>query len=72
MKKQPLKDLVPILAQIEHINCLGKSTWYEVVYYSNNNWHSYAGSKTFTDGEKVINWRYCEDLMKNENNKKKT
>ena len=27
-------ELEPVLAKIEHINELGKSTWYEVVYYS--------------------------------------
>jgi len=36
----------PILAKIEHINDLGKSKWYEVVYYDDG-WYSYAGSKTF-------------------------
>ena len=39
----------PILAKIEHINDLGKSKWYEVVYYDDG-WYSYAGSKTFEDG----------------------
>jgi hypothetical protein len=50
----------PILAKIEHINDLGKSKWYEVVYFDGN-WRCYAGSSTFKDGEKVIKWRYCKD-----------
>jgi len=54
-------QLDPVLAQIEHINDLGKSTWYEVVYFDEKNWRSYAGSDTFKDGEKVVKWRYCKD-----------
>jgi len=50
----------PVLAKIERINSLGKSTWYEVVYYYKY-WRSYNGSTTFQDGEKVVNWRYCKD-----------
>ena len=50
----------PILAKIEHINDLGKSTWYEVVYFDKH-WRCYAGSDTFKDGEKVVKWRYCKD-----------
>ena len=52
----------PILAKIEHINDLGKSKWYEVVYYDEG-WHSYAGSKTFQDGEQVVEWKYCKDCL---------
>lgn len=54
--------LEPVLAKIEHINSLGKSTWYEVVYYDKY-WRCYAGSSTFNDGEKVIKWRYCKDCF---------
>lgn len=53
-------ELEPVLAKIEHINSLGKSSWYEVVYFDGN-WRCYAGSRTFKDGEKVIEWRYCKD-----------
>jgi len=53
----------PILAKIEHINDLGKSKWYEVVYYDDG-WHSYAGSKTFQDGEQVVEWNYCKDCLR--------
>jgi hypothetical protein len=56
------KQLLPIIAKIEHINDLGKSEWYEVVYYDNG-WYSYAGSKTFQDGEKVVEWKYCKDCL---------
>ena len=62
-KKTP-KECRPVLAKIEQINYLGKSTWYEVVYYDDK-WYSYSGSKTFQDGEKVIDWKYCEDIFKN-------
>jgi len=55
-------DLEPVLAQIEHINDLGKSKYYEVVYYYEK-WNSYSGSKTFQDGEKVVNWKYCNVLL---------
>jgi hypothetical protein len=53
-------ELKPVLAKIDHINSLGKSTWYEVVYYDKH-WRCYAGSDTFKDGEKVVKWRYCKD-----------
>jgi len=57
-------ELEPVLAKIEHINSLGKSTWYEVVYYSDKRWSSYQGSSTFQDGEKVLKWKYCRELFK--------
>lgn len=56
-------ELEPILAEIEHINDLGKSTWYEVVYFDGN-WRCYAGSKTFKDGERVIKWKYAKDCLR--------
>ena len=52
----------PILAKIEHINDLGKSYWYEVVYYYEK-WRSYTGSKTFEDGEQVVKWKYAKDCL---------
>ena len=55
-------QLEPVLAQIEHINDLGKSKWYEVVYFDKN-WRSYEGSKTFEDGEKVVKWKYAKDCL---------
>ena len=55
-------ELDPILAEIEHINSLGKSKWYEVVYFDDT-WHSYFGSDTFNDGERVVKWKYCKDCM---------
>ena len=55
-------QLEPVLAEIEHINDLGKSKWYEVVYFDEN-WRSYAGSKTFQDGEQVVKWKYCKDCL---------
>lgn len=55
--------LEPVLAKITHINELGKSAWYEVVYYSVDGWQSYYGSETFEDGEKVSEWKYCADIF---------
>lgn len=55
-------QLESVLAEIEHINDLGKSKWYEVVYFDEN-WQSYVGSKTFQDGEKVIRWKYAKDCL---------
>lgn len=55
-------NLESVLAKITHQNSLGLSQWYEVVYYDNK-WCSYSGSKTFEDGERVIAWKYCKDLI---------
>jgi hypothetical protein len=55
-------ELEPVLAEIEHINDLGKSKWYEVVYYDGS-WCCYSGSNTFKDGEKVVKWKYCKDCL---------
>lgn len=55
-------QLEPVLAEIEQINDLGKSKWYEVVYFDEK-WRSYADSKTFQDGEKVIRWKYAKDCL---------
>lgn len=52
-----------ILAKITHQNDLGLSQWYEVVYYADGKWCSYSGSKTFEDGEKVVEWKYCKELL---------
>jgi hypothetical protein len=54
---------VPVLANICHINCLGCSKWYEVVYHDKHKWRSYANSKTFTDGERLVEWKYAEDCF---------
>ncbi len=62
-KKAIMKELEPVLAQIEHQGDLGKSKWYEVVYFTDGEWHSYAGSKTFENGEKVIKWKDCKDCL---------
>lgn len=56
-------DLTPVIAQIKHLNDLGTSKWYEVVYYSDDQWHAYAGSNTFKNGEKVLQWKYCDDVF---------
>jgi hypothetical protein len=66
-EKQDTLEEVPnkldsVLAKITHQNDLGLSQWYEVVYYDNK-WCSYSGSKTFEDGEKVVEWKYCKELL---------
>ena len=68
--KETPKELHPVLAKIEHINDLGIAKWYEVVYY-NNGWNSYTGSRTFQYGEQVVDWKYCEDIFKNNDKKLK-
>ena len=67
MNKRP-NDLTSVIAQIEHLTDLGISRWYEVVYYSEGEWHSYAGSNTFRDGEKVLQWKYCDDVFNTKRN----
>lgn len=57
------KEPNAVLAKIEHQDSLGKSTWYEVVYYINGKWNSFADSDTFKDGEKVVNWKYCNECV---------
>ena len=56
------KELVPVLAIINRQGDLGFSEWYEVVYYFQK-WCSYAGSKTFEDGEQVVKWKYVKDCL---------
>jgi hypothetical protein len=55
-------NLEPVLAKIQHVNDLGKSSWYEVVY-NDVKWRSYKGSNTFEDGEKVVKWKYCKAIV---------
>ena len=59
------KNLESVLAKITHQNDLGLSQWYEVVYYDNDTekWCCYSGGKTFQDGERVIEWKYCKDCL---------
>jgi hypothetical protein len=62
-KQEIPTELESVLAKITHQNDLGLSQWYEVVYYDDNKWCSYSGSKTFQDGERVIEWKYCKDCL---------
>jgi len=55
-------QLEPVLALITHQGELGLSEWYEVVYFFQK-WCSYAGSKTFDDGEQVVKWKYIKDCL---------
>lgn len=61
------KDSQAVLARIETITSLGHSTYHEVVYFDDEAevWKSYAGSKTFEDGEKVVAWQYVKDIELN-------
>lgn len=62
MAENTPNELKPVLAEIEHLNSLGKSKWYEVVFFDRI-WRPYAGSNSFEDGEKVIKWKYCEEVF---------
>ena len=55
-------QLEPILALITRQGDLGKNEWYEIVYFFEK-WCSYAGSKTFDDGEQVVKWKYVKDCI---------
>jgi hypothetical protein len=55
----------PVVAEIYINGELGLSKWYEVVYHNGENWESFAGSKTFDDGETVIKWVYAKDILFN-------
>ena len=72
MKKEIMKEvpneLEPVLAKISHQNDLGNPNWYEVVYYVDGKWCSYSGSKTFDDGERVVEWAHCHNIFQNTNN----
>ncbi|MCP3685407.1 MAG: hypothetical protein GY861_22375 [bacterium] len=59
------KELRPVLAHIRSVNDLGISMYYEVVYYDvgKDKWCSYAGSKTFNDGEYVMKWKYAAECF---------
>ncbi len=59
----PPDVLEPVLAKIYTHGELGKSEWYEVVYYNGTEWCCYEGSDTFEDGEKVLSWKYCKDIL---------
>ncbi len=56
-------ELDPVLAKISHQNDLGNPKWYEVVYYVDGKWCSYSGSKTFEDGERVVEWVHCSEIF---------
>lgn len=55
--------LDPVLAKIGTVGELGISEWYEVVYHNGSEWCCYAGSDTFNDGEHVIRWKYCSEIL---------
>lgn len=55
-------ELEPVLAEIEHTNDSGLSNWHEVVYFDGG-WQSYSTSDTFEDGERVVNWKYCKNII---------
>jgi hypothetical protein len=55
------EELEPVIAKIEDITSLGKSTYWEVVYYDKG-WCAYEGSRTFKNGQRVLQWEYCKDI----------
>lgn len=57
------KILEPILAEIYAITELGESRWFEVIYWDGEKWQSFAGSKTFEDGETVLRWIYAKECF---------
>ncbi len=57
------QELEPVLAKIDKIGDLGTSTWYEVVYHDGTGWCSYDNSTTFNDGERVLSWNYCKNIL---------
>lgn len=57
------EELTPVLAEIEAITDLGRVIYYEVVYHNGESWHSFAGSKTFEDGETALKWRYAAECF---------
>ena len=57
------KKLLPVLAEISKNGELGKEGWYEVVYHNGERWQHFAGSDTFDDGEKVLQWRYTDKCL---------
>ncbi len=61
--KKPV-GLLPVLAEVQHVHCLGTSIWREVVYYddTNNVWRPFSGSNTFRDGEIVTAWTYVNEI----------
>ena len=48
-----------VVATISHQHSLGLSKWVEVVYHDGDNWKPYQGSRTFSDGERVLSWEYA-------------
>jgi hypothetical protein len=63
LSNKPTDEQESILALIEHINSLGRNSWWEVVYYSDGEWKSFGCSDTFQDGERVIKWEYCKRIL---------
>ena len=59
------REYRPVLALIYGVYDLGTSQWREVVFYNYEaeRWESYAGSKTFSDGEEVIRWIYADGAL---------
>lgn len=60
------KESEPVLAEISAQGDLGRSSWFEVVYYDEESgrWRSFSGSSTFEDGEQVLRWVYAKDCFR--------
>jgi hypothetical protein len=61
--KETPTELEPVLAKITSQTDLGSQSWYEVVYWADGAWSSYDGSRTFRDGEKVLDWVACDSIF---------
>ena len=57
------EPLEPVVAFIQRTNSLGLFKWHEVVLHDGDRWRSFQGSKTFEDGEIVIQWVYTKDIF---------
>ena len=53
----------PILAKIQEVNSLGISYWFEVIYFLDNVWHRWGSKEYFTNGEQVVDWEYCNQIL---------
>ena len=55
------KEPVSVLALVQSLEDLGLSQWHEVVYHDGDEWQSYQGSSTFSNGEQVVSWGYINN-----------
>lgn len=51
-----------VVAKIQWLNNLGLSTWWSILIYDNG-WLTYFGHNTFTKGEQIVDWYYCDTVI---------